>query len=429
MVHPSGERRHVHPDDRAFADSTGWVVEAPDTNPAASRAPSLPTGEQIAEQQVAVRRGSPLSGLPAAGATLGGLAGGGGGTVFGLGFGGVPGAIGGATIGAAGGEAVRQLGERALGLEGPETPFDAARRIAIEGAIGGSTEAAGAGAAGALKFAGKGLSRIALKTPGSIKTVFGDVQGDVVQRERLAPGKGIFPEIVGGKLKRLKGSEKATEKIKELAKKRLAVLTRAEQQGSSFTADDFTTQMDDLLNDIAEENPANPMSIPEYRAALKEFDRFITNRTYRSGNRAIFTPAEARKMLSKLQRRADKIMAAEAGGKTIVPSATSARGQAMRNMAGSGRDAMESQIPEVGPLNSRMRDLIGTRAALQKAEMREASPFLGPVALLSSLPSVTGRVGLGLTNPLALLLARYSPRASAELIRSVMNENAPEAKE
>jgi hypothetical protein len=78
--------------------------------------------------------------LPAAGATVGGIVGGIGGSVAGLGVGGIPGAVGGATVGGAAGEAYKQLINRWRGAAAPATPSEAATDIAKEAAIQGVTE-------------------------------------------------------------------------------------------------------------------------------------------------------------------------------------------------------------------------------------------------------------------------------------------------
>jgi hypothetical protein len=94
-----------------------------------------------------------LSALPSVGGFVGGLLGGGGGTLAAPGPGSLVGAVKGAAIGGAGGEAFRQLGFRAIGGDsGANSPLEAARGIAVE-----------AGKQGASELLGQGISRGATK--------------------------------------------------------------------------------------------------------------------------------------------------------------------------------------------------------------------------------------------------------------------------
>lgn len=128
-------------------------------------APAAPAGRQRDWTDTA------LDLLPGAGGLVGGLAGGAGGTVFGMGVGGVPGAIGGAAVGGAGGEAAKQLLERALGREAPSSSLEAAGKIGSSGAIQGAQEAVGLGAAkAASKVAGPLVELASNATPEVAKT-------------------------------------------------------------------------------------------------------------------------------------------------------------------------------------------------------------------------------------------------------------------
>ena len=75
--------------------------------------------------------GSPIA--PIAGGIFGGLAG----APTGVG------AIGTAAAGAAGGEAFRQLAARSLGMDAPQTPFEAAKEIGVQGAAAAAGEGVG----------------------------------------------------------------------------------------------------------------------------------------------------------------------------------------------------------------------------------------------------------------------------------------------
>lgn len=122
----------------AAGSAQNRIASGPEQSPMPSRAPSNLTR-------------TALGLLPAAGGTIGALAGGAGGTVFGMGVGGFPGAVGGGTLGSAGGEAARQLAMRAMGYEAPETAGEAAGQIGMQGALGGGLTAATLGAGRALQ--------------------------------------------------------------------------------------------------------------------------------------------------------------------------------------------------------------------------------------------------------------------------------------
>jgi hypothetical protein len=98
--------------------------------------PQMPIGRRLLK--------GALDATPTVAGAAGGVLGGAGGTVFGMGVGGVPGAVGGAAVGGAGGEAVRELGYRAAGFSGaPDTPQDAAQRIASQAGVQGVSELGG----------------------------------------------------------------------------------------------------------------------------------------------------------------------------------------------------------------------------------------------------------------------------------------------
>ena len=102
-----------------------------------------------------------------------------------------PGAIGGAALGAAAGEAGEQLVRRAIGAPAPETSEEAARAIAIEGALGAAGEFGGRLAIGA---GGRVINRFSKNlTPEAADAIdFLNTNTPTEQRGKLNPLRYVF---------------------------------------------------------------------------------------------------------------------------------------------------------------------------------------------------------------------------------------------
>jgi hypothetical protein len=159
------------------------------------RAAPKPLSKEWFQQKLTNFEGGATDALPAAGATVGGIAGAG----AGVGAGSVPGAIGGAAIGGMGGEAAKQLLQRMFGFGGPSTSGEAAKDITKEGLIQGGVQAVSEG----LPFAAPPMRRWAT----------GQFERALAPTTKI--NKAITKDIVPGLLKR--GERGSLESLEERA--------------------------------------------------------------------------------------------------------------------------------------------------------------------------------------------------------------------
>jgi hypothetical protein len=290
----------------------------------------------------------------------------------------------------------------------PRSLGEAAQGVAGEYAAQGIGSAAGAAGVGALKGIGGQIYRTSARVPQRIKAAFGKNIADVGFEERLPVGR-VVPKNTP--IKGKPGSQRADELIDKLVKKRQGKLDKAEVEGAEFTAADFLSEVKEERAKMAKKLPNNPGRLEEVQAFDARIAEFIDERTDAAGNLIKFPPTPTRHMLSAIQGDSDKALAAAADPKAAFPPKFTGRARADKALAQGGRRGMESQIPEVAPLNKRIRGLMGTREFLDAAESRD--PLQWP-AIASSLPQFGTRVGLGVSHPFLLFLAKYSPRLFAE---------------
>jgi len=153
-----------------------------------------------------------LQALPAVGGAIGGM----------LASPGVATAAGGAALGGAGGEALRQLSRRALGVPAPATSGEAAKGIAVEGAIQGGAQATGGLLGKGLAAGGQRIMQSSLKPNPSLLKEYSTTAPKLV-KTLLDEGVNVTP---GGmeKLQRLFNSTNA--EIKEAVKNAQGLIPR-----------------------------------------------------------------------------------------------------------------------------------------------------------------------------------------------------------
>ena len=141
---------HEFPDDVTDAEISSALEAIPSAN--AASAPKARTWTDTA-----------VDFLPTAGGMVGGVAGAlaGGGTTFGVGA--LPAGIAGATVGGGMGEAAKLAINRLRGKQSPSTLTEAAKDVALEGAIQGGSEALGGAAGAIMRPVGAALMQSAVK--------------------------------------------------------------------------------------------------------------------------------------------------------------------------------------------------------------------------------------------------------------------------
>lgn len=366
-----------------------------------------------------------LEALPAVGGMTGGMIGGAGGTAFGMGFGGIPGALGGAAFGGATGEAVKQLGKRILGREAPATPQAAAGQIGMEGATQGALEGAGQGMGAGLAAGGRVLLENAVRPSMTLLREFPNVMS-VIE-------KGQFP--VGRFLPFLRpGSQQAGSAMGEAAGAVRALLTKAEQAGTTFPASDVAQPVLSLVDDIAKQ----PLAQADQRRLSRMLSQFLDEHP------GPLTPNAVKDLKQRAQAIAKPIFSAQQKGFPVSADQplTARFNQAIAKGA---KNTLET-IPGVAQGEKRTQDLIGAQRALKQAEGRRlplavegisasaatVAGLLGPDSSLDSKvkngvtaylvarglgsPRTLSRAGIALTTRQMTGLARQFPRFAEAVI-------------
>lgn len=286
--------------------------------------------------------------LPAAGGAVGGLVGGLGGTAFGLGIGGVPGAVGGAALGGASGEAAKQLVNRMRGVPDVGTMTQAATNIGESGAVQGALEGAGQAVPAALKAGGTAVYRGYLKPS--------------LSRVNLPKATQIVKDAISEALPvTASGAQRASDLIGQLNGKVDDLLSQA--TGKTVNMSDIA----DTVRTWAKRMYDRPGRDPQdYQAVLKVADRLDSH------GANPFNPAQPASATMPAANQIKQDLQASARGKFGIPGGT-AETAGEKYASSQTRQAIEQQVPDVGPLNARQSRLIDVARSLNQAIGREGN--------------------------------------------------------
>ena len=334
-----------------------YSVQAPDGRTLRIEGPTPPTEADLDAIFAAVRPPAQgpsiteraLDTLPAVGGMAGGLIGGVGGTAFGFGFGGVPGAIVGAGFGGATGEATKQLGRRAFGFEAPATPTAAASQIGKQGVTQAALEVGGQGLTRGMKLAGRALLENAVRPTMTLAEEFPNVMA-VIEREGLKVGR-FLPFLKSG-------SQQAGTKLASAAGAVRTLLTKAEQSGKTFTADQVAKPVLDLVDDIAKQ----PLSQSDMARLTGMLDEFMAQHP------GLLTPRAVKDLKQRAQAIAKPIFKAQRKGFPVA-SDQPLTARFHEAVAGGAKEALET-IPGVKGGEKLTQELIGAKRAITQAERR-----------------------------------------------------------
>lgn len=306
--------------------------------------------------------------LPMVGGTVGGILGGLSGLPT-LGLGSVPGAIAGASALGAGGEAARQLINRARGKEAPTEPLEAAKDIAVQGGIQGAFEGAGAGVSRVLAKGGRAVLRGYLKPALS---------------ERLLPKANEIVDTVvrEGLPVTEKGAQRAGALVQELQGEVERILRQT--QGGQV---DLTT-VADRVRDFAKRRYFKP-GIPsaDFDAAMKVADSIDQHASVQApGAPPRASVPVGLSEANQIKRGLDSSIGETNFG--VERGATKTTQKVSRRIL---RKEMESQAPEIAPLNAREAKLIDAAKALARAVGRESNknPLMNVPTLISGIAGLT----------------------------------------
>lgn len=397
---------------------------------------------------------SGVNAIPALAGMGGGLIGGAGGTVFGVGVGGVPGAIGGAAIAGAGGEAVKQNIVRAFPALGdaPGTAGEALSGIGAEALRQGALEAGGRTLGWAVRGAGKGLMKAALRPTPTLKGRFPNVV-DVAVGEGRIPLRSAMRDGITNSINTNRG------RLKGMGKEMDVALDNALKNGNWYSPDEFLGTVNRELRSEVKSNPLRVRYMARLRSMVEDYKRGWRGPVIpakpasaildASGSPAIaaeparqvfpkgepLSPRSVRRMKRSAQKTAAPIF--NAGARGADPGATRAmEGEFQKAIAGDARSAL-SKLPtsvkgqNVAALDERMQNLIGLKQALLESSNRYSGsgvPMLPPALswMIPSgirspeflYPSALALTGTGLQQTL-----RQSPRILDEVLFNLFSGN------
>ena len=278
--------------------------------------------------------------LPKAGAFVGGLVGGTAGAPTG------PGALlsgaGGAALGAAGGEAMRQHVGRAMGVEVPDSPMEAATAMAREGLMGGVEQVGGNVLGAGAKLGGRVAMQAALNATPEVA--------------RTALRSGVIATRGGLKL--------VEKNIAELGARTRTIVA---QNRTRFVADDILDPTERALAQSLKENRT-----PESMVDARVFQRL--GRQFMRRNQRPMTALEVQRFKQDADRIARPIWEKQARGELLSP-VEGAKLRWYQAMAKTSREALERTTPDAVVAG---RKLSLREANRETAEMIALKEQMGP---------------------------------------------------
>jgi hypothetical protein len=305
----------------------------------------------------------------------GGIAGGIGGTAFGLGVGGVPGAVGGAALGGGLGQALHDLVQLARGKDAPKGAGEAAKDIGVEGGLQALYELGGAGVTRGLSSGAKAVYRGYLKPSLAkasiskadrvVKTAIdealpitkaGETQANAVIKELRTEVDGILAKTPG------------TVDLHSIAER-----VRAFAKAKYFKAGKPTADFDAAMR-VAEELDAHPSIMRQGPAVTREVPSSIVDAGGKpfTSTETIAGPRVAQTKASLSQANTVKRGLDESIGDAnfgVDRGATKTTQKVARRYV---RQDIEKLAPSVGAKNAREGDLTGRRSGQRQALRRRA---------------------------------------------------------
>lgn len=264
----------------------------------------------------------------------------------------------------AGPEAVKRMVGKASVVPG---------RMAIEGAKQAGLEGGGRVISGGARMLGRGLVDNAVRPSPTLQAEFPEVI-DTIVKERIPVGKGLFD--------RTKGSQLAAQKLGNAGKALRALLAKAEQSGTRFSAEEVAQPVLSLVDDIAKQ----PLGKAEEERLSQMLWEFMDR------HKGPLTPQAVKELKSRAQAIAKPIYRAQERGNVVT--ADQALGARFNSAIATGSKKTLETVEGVGKAEAKTQELIGATKAIKQAERKRLS---GPAEVLVGSAGV-GTLVAGLMN-------------------------------